>query len=61
MHHEILVQIQAMGFKSRMPAQGFCLYDHSIGKFGAVAYNRELSEKEIEAYELRPMRVEGDE
>jgi hypothetical protein len=39
----------------------FVSHDVQIGKFGAVAYDRELTEEEIQAYELEPVRVEGDE
>lgn len=41
--------------------KGFVSYDALIGKFGAVAYERELTEQEIQAYELEPVRVEDDE
>ena len=30
--------------------------DHTKGKWGIVAYNRELSEKEITEYELKPWK-----
>jgi hypothetical protein len=36
----------------------FVSYDMQIGKFGAVTYDRELTEEEIQAYELEPVRVE---
>jgi hypothetical protein len=39
----------------------FVSYDMQIGKFGAVAYDRELTKEEIEAYELEPVRVEDEE
>jgi hypothetical protein len=36
----------------------FVSHDRLIGRFGAVAYDRELSEKEMKQYELEPVRVE---
>lgn len=39
----------------------FVSHDVQIGRFGAVAYDRELTEEEIQAYELEPVRVEDDE
>lgn len=37
----------------------FVDHDHTIGRFGAVAYNRKLSDQEIDAYELDPMMGTG--
>jgi hypothetical protein len=37
----------------------FIDHDGSVGKFGAVAYDRELTRKEVEGYELEPMELKG--
>jgi hypothetical protein len=49
------------GFSLGCQPDDFVSHDVLIGKFGAVAYNRKLSEEEIQEFELEPVRVEGDE
>lgn len=44
------------GFSLGCQPDGFMEHDDSIGKHGAVAYDRELTEKEISDYELNPMK-----
>ncbi len=38
--------------------KGFIDVNHNKGKWGIVAYNRELTQKEITEYELRPWKEE---
>jgi hypothetical protein len=52
---------RSRGFSPDCQPNDFVSYDVQIGKFGAVAYDRELTEEEIQAYELKPVRVEDDE
>ena len=49
------------GFSLGCQPKDFVAHDVQIGKFGAVAYERELMEEEIQAYELESVRVEDDE
>jgi hypothetical protein len=39
----------------------FVSHNVQIRRFGAVAYDKELSEKEMKQYELEPVRMEDDE
>ncbi|WP_151035786.1 hypothetical protein [Bacillus wiedmannii] len=46
------------GFSLGCQPNGFAWQDSSIGKFGAIIYERELTEKEISDYELDLHKVE---
>jgi hypothetical protein len=62
MHHdETLIQNRLRGFSSGCQPDDFVSCDMQIGKFGSVAYERKLTEEEIQPYELELVRVEGDE
>lgn len=43
------------GFSPGCQPTGWVDVDHNRGKWGAIAYNRELTDKEIDAYELRQL------
>jgi hypothetical protein len=49
------------GLSSGCQPKDFVSYDMQVGKFGAVAYDRELTEEELEQYELELVKVEDDE
>lgn len=44
------------GFSPGCQPEGFIDRDDDKGRFGWIAYDRELSEKEIKDYELRPVK-----
>jgi hypothetical protein len=46
------------GFSLGCQPDDFVSYDRLIGKHGAVAYERELTEEELDQYELEPVKVE---
>lgn len=47
------------GFSIGCQPSGFIKHDDSIGRHGAVAYDRELTEEEISEYELDFLKVEA--
>ena len=44
------------GFSPGCQPKGHIEVDHSKGKFGIIAYDRELTDKEIQNYELKPYK-----
>lgn len=44
------------GFSPGCQPEGFIDRDESKGRFGWIAYERKLTEKEISDYELRPVK-----
>lgn len=46
------------GFSLGCQPKGFVDYNHAIGKFGAVAYERPLTMYEMENYDLNPLNME---
>lgn len=44
------------GFSLGCQPKGFVDRDEGFGRFGAVAYDRPLTDKEVEEYELKPIK-----